>query len=75
MSFIGDRYMKKIKWNVLAFVSWVLITLIVVNVCLEAVNKANTIENIMGVLGLILWILLSIATNCLMFKYNKKNEK
>lgn len=67
--------MKKIKWNVLAFVSWVLITLIVVNACLEAVNKANTIENIMGVLGLILWILLSIATNCFMFKYNKKNEK
>ena len=38
--------MKKIKWNVLAFVSWVLITLIVVNACLEAVNNANTIENI-----------------------------
>lgn len=33
--------MKKIKWNVLAFVSWVLITLIVVNVCFEAVNQKN----------------------------------
>lgn len=67
--------MKKIKWNILMFVSWVLITLIVVDACFEAVNKANTIENIMGVLGIILWILLSIATNFLTFKYNKKNEK
>lgn len=33
--------MKKIKWNVLAFVSWVLITLIVINVCFEAVNQKN----------------------------------
>ena len=67
--------MTKIKWKVLAFVSWLLITLIVTDACLEAVNKANTIENIMGVLGIILWVLLSIATNCLTFKNNKKDEK
>lgn len=67
--------MKKIKWKVVAFVSWLLITLIVTDACFEAVNKANTIENIMGVLGIILWILLSIATDCLTFKNNKKDEK
>lgn len=67
--------MKKIKWKVVAFVSWVLIMLIVVDACLEAVNKANTTENIMGILALNLWILISIASNCLTFKNNKKNEK
>lgn len=67
--------MKKIKWKVVAFVSWVLITFLVIDACLEAVNKANTIVNIMGILGINLWILISVATNCLTFKNKKDNEK
>lgn len=67
--------MKKIKWKVVAFVSWVLMTFLVIDTCFEAVNKANTIVNIMGVLGINLWILISVATNCLTFKNKKENEK
>lgn len=67
--------MKKIKWKVVAFVSWVLMTFLVIDACLEAVNKANTIVNIMGILGINLWILISVATNCLTFKNKKENEK
>lgn len=67
--------MKKIKWKVVAFVSWVLMTFLVIDACFEAVNKANTIVNIMGTLGIVLWILISVATNCLTFKNKKDNEK
>ena len=67
--------MKKIKWKVVAFVSWVLMTFLVIDACFEAVNKANTIVNIMGILGINLWILISVATNCLTFKNKKDNEK
>lgn len=67
--------MKKIKWKVVAFVSWGLMTFLVIDACFEAVNKANTIVNIMGILGINLWILVSIATNCLTFKNKKDNEK
>lgn len=67
--------MKKIKWKVVAFVSWVLMTFIVIDACLEAINKANTIVNIMGILGINLWILISVATDCLTFKNKKDNEK
>lgn len=67
--------MKKIKWKVVAFVSWVFMTFLVIDACFEAVNKANTIVNIMGILGINLWILISVATNCLTFKNKKENEK
>lgn len=67
--------MKKIKWKVVAFVSWVLTTFIVIDACFEAINKANTIVNIMGILGINLWILISVATDCLTFKNKKDNEK
>lgn len=42
---------------------------------LRAVSKADTILNLVGVLGFVLWILFSIATNCLTFKNKKDNEK
>lgn len=67
--------MKKIKWKVVAFTSWALMTFLVIDACFEAVNKANTIVNIMGILGINLWILISVATNCLTFKNKKENEK
>lgn len=67
--------MKKIKWKAVAFVSWVLMSFLVIDACFEAMNKANTIVNLMGVFGIDLWILFSIATNCLTFKNKKDNEK
>ena len=66
--------MKKIKWKIAAFVAWVVITLMVVDVGLRGVSKANTATNLASVAILLFWILASIATNCLIFK-NKKDEK
>lgn len=66
--------MKKIKWKIAAFVAWVVITLMVVDVGLRGVSKADTTTNIVSVVILLFWILVSIATNCLTFK-NKKDEK
>lgn len=66
--------MKKIKWKIAAFVAWVVITLMVVDVGLQGVSKADTATNLVSVAILLLWILASIATNCLTFK-NKKDEK
>lgn len=67
--------MKKIKWKIAAFVAWVVITLMVVDVGLRGVSKADTTTNIVSVAILLFWILVSIATNCLTFKNNKKDEK
>lgn len=66
--------MKKIKWKIAAFVAWVVITLMVVDVGLRGVSKADTTTNIVSVAVLLLWVLFSVATNCLTFK-NNKNEK
>lgn len=67
--------MKKIKWKVFLFVVWLLSTLMILSLSLRAVSMADTTLNIVGVLGFALWILFSIATNCLTFKNNRKNEQ
>ena len=66
--------MKKIKWKIAAFVAWVVITLMVVDVGLRGVSKVDTSTNLVSVAILLFLILVSIATNCLTFK-NKKDEK
>lgn len=66
--------MKKIKWKIAAFVAWVVITLMVVDVGLRGVSKADTSTNLVSVAILLFWILVPIATNCLTFK-NKKDKK
>lgn len=63
--------MKKIKWKIAAFVAWVVITLMVVDVGLRGVSKADTTTNIVSVAILLLWILASIATDCVTFKNEK----
>lgn len=67
--------MKKIKWKIMLFVVWLLSTLMILSLSLRAVSKADTAVNILGVLGFTLWILFSIATNCLTFKNKKDNEQ
>ena len=66
--------MKKIKWKIAAFVAWVVITLMVVDVGLRGVSKADTTTDILSVAILLIWLLVSIATDCLTFK-NRKDEK
>lgn len=71
---IKKQVMKKIKWKIAAFVAWVVITLMVVDVGLRGVSKADTTTNIVSVTVLLFWVLFSVATNCLTFK-NNENEK
>lgn len=66
--------MKKIKWNAASFVAWVIITLMVVDLSLKGISKADTETNLLSVGILLFWILVSIATNCFTFNH-KDNEK
>ena len=56
--------MKKIKWKVLGFVCCILSTMLLLNIGIKAVNQPDTATNILVVISVTLWILLSIATNC-----------
>ena len=67
--------MKKINWKIAAFVAWIVMTFMVIDAGLKGVSKADTMTNIVSVAILLFWILVSIATNCLTFKNNKKDEK
>lgn len=62
------------KLKVSAFVAWVVMTLMIVSAALRGVSKADTATNIISVAILLFWTLLSLTTNCLTFKKNKKNE-
>lgn len=60
------------KWKVSAFVAWIVTTLIIVSVALRGISKPDNFTNLISIAVLLFWILLSIATNCLTFKNNKK---
>lgn len=66
--------MRKINWKIASFVAWAIMTLMVVDASLKGISKADTETNLFSVAILLLWVLLSIATDCLTFK-NNKNEK
>lgn len=66
--------MKISKWKVVAFVGWLVTTLMIVSAALRGISKADTATNLMSVALLLFWVLLSMSTNCLTFK-NNKNEK
>lgn len=66
--------MKISKWEIAAFVGWLVTTLIVVSAALRGISKADTATNLISVAVLLFWVLLSMSTNCLTFK-NNKNEK
>ena len=67
--------MKISKWKIASFVTWVIMTLIVLSAVLRGVSKADTVTNLISIAALLFWTLLSLATNCLTFKNNKQNEK
>lgn len=67
--------MKISKWKIASFVTWVIMTLIVLSATLRGVSKADTVTNLISIAVLLFWTLLSLATNCLTFKNNKQNEK
>lgn len=66
--------MKKIKWKIASFVAWVVITLMIVDVSLKGISKADTEINLLSIAILLFWVLISISTSCFTFK-NKFYEK
>lgn len=64
--------MKISKWKIASFVTWVVMTLIVLSAALRGVSKADTATNLVSIAVLLFWTLLSLATNCLTFKNNKQ---
>lgn len=64
--------MKISKWKIASFVTWVVMTLIVLSTALRGVSKADTATNLVSIAVLLFWTLLSLATNCLTFKNNKQ---
>ena len=64
--------MKISKWKIASFVTWVVMTLIVLSAALRGVSKADTATNLASIAVLLFWTLLSLATNCLTFKNNKQ---
>ena len=64
--------MKISKWKIASFVTWVVMTLIVLSAALTGVSKADTATNLVSIAVLLFWTLLSLATNCLTFKNNKQ---
>ena len=61
------------KFTVL--IIWLVLFVAVVNFCLDMVSSANTIENLVGVLGIAAILVLSHKTKCLTAIKIKKHEK
>jgi hypothetical protein len=54
---------------------WLLLFVFILNICLEMISSANTIENILGFLGIIGVGIVSYKTKCLTKIKIKRNEK
>lgn len=61
------------KFTVL--IIWLVLFVAVMNFCLDMVSSANTIENLVGVLGIAAILVLSHKTKCLTAIKIKKHEK
>ena len=65
--------MKIPKLKITAFVVWLVATLMIVSTSLRGISKPDTATNLMRIAVLLFWILLSLSTNCLIFKNNNKS--
>ena len=61
------------KFTVL--IIWLVLFVAVMNFCLDMVSSANTIENLVGVLGIAAILVLSHKTKCQTAIKIKKHEK
>lgn len=59
----------------IVLIIWLVLFVAVINSCLDMVSSANTIENIVGVLGTVAIPVLSYKTKCLTAIKIKKHEK
>lgn len=55
-------------------VVWFILTWAVIGGCFSALSAANTVANILGVFGIILWIALSFKVGKRMLNLNKKKR-
>lgn len=63
-----NKETKLSKWEVAAFVAWVVETFIVASITLRGISKADTTTNLISVAIFLFWTLLSLATNAFTFK-------
>ena len=61
------------KFTVLT--TWLVLFVAVMNFCLDMVSSANTVENLVGVFGIVAILVLSYKTKCLTAIKIKKHEK
>lgn len=59
--------------KILGFVIWVILTIIIVDALFSMMTLPNTIANVLGIIGLVLYGFISYASNC--FTNWKKYEK
>lgn len=59
------------------FTIWIILFVFMLDLCLSLISASNTIENILGFLGVVITIVVSYKTKCLtIFKVKiKKHEK
>lgn len=63
-----EKYLK-----ILGFVIWVILTIIIVDALFSMMTLPNTIANVLGIIGLVLYSFISYASRC--FTNWQKYEK
>ena len=51
--------------KIIMFTVWIMLFVFIIDLCLNMVSSANTIENIIGVFGVVITTVLSYKTKCL----------
>lgn len=59
----------------IVLIIWIVLFVAGMNFCLDMVSSANTIENLVGVLGIAAILVLSYKAKCLIEIKIKKHEK
>ena len=59
----------------IVLIIWLVLFVAAMNLCLDMVSSANTIENLIGVFGIAATLVLSYETKCLTAIKIKKHEK
>ena len=57
---------------------WIIVTFLVTSICCTGLNAASTSAAILGLIGIVLWIVVSVETKFFTtwpFKNNKNNKK
>lgn len=61
--------------KIIMFTVWIMLFVFIIDLCLNMVSSANTVENIIGVFGIVITVVLSYKTKCLTTIKIKKHEK